>query len=133
MKTFSALSLAILLITSCNTDPRKKLEPTGLFGQSVETDNARTVADVMPLIQQDSPVNITVTGTIKEYCTGEGCWLTLDNPTGTPLFVEVENHAFILPYNINGKTAVVTGKTGTTTNPQGAKEPMISATGILIK
>ena len=33
--------------------------------------------------------NATVTGLISEYCKGEGCWLTLENQGGEPLFVEV--------------------------------------------
>ena len=49
------------------------------------------------------------------------------------LFVEVENKAFVLPHNITGKVAVVTGKVSKTTNDAGKTEPMITASGILIK
>jgi hypothetical protein len=38
-----------------------------------------------------------------------------------------------LPHHINGKVAVVTGKVLQTTNDAGKIEPMISASGILIK
>lgn len=133
MRIPGALLLAVLLVMACNNDPRKKLPSTGLFGNAIQENKALTVQEAMPMFSTSSSVDITVTGTIQEYCTGEGCWLTLANPGGAPLFVEIENHAFVLPYHISGKTAIVSGKTSTTKTPQGGTEPMISATGILIK
>jgi hypothetical protein len=49
------------------------------------------------------------------------------------LFVEVENKVFVLPHHINGKVAVVSGKVSQTSNDAGKTEPMITASGILIK
>lgn len=132
MKKFVYILFAALVI-SCNNDPRKNLPATGNFGTEVNEDVAITVNDALVKLNTENEFNATVTGLVSEYCKGEGCWLTLENQGGEPLFVEVENKAFVLPHNIMGKVAVVTGKVTKTTNDAGKTEPMITATGILIK
>jgi hypothetical protein len=132
MKKFIYILFAALLI-SCNSDPRKNLPATGNFGTKVTENDAITVNDVLVKLNTENEFNATITGLISEYCKGEGCWLTLENQGGEPLFVEVENKAFVLPHNITGKVAVVTGKVSKTTNDAGKSEPMITASGILIK
>ena len=124
--------LSIITIISCNNDPRAKLPKTGNFGTTVSSDSAKTVSDVMMQFQLADNFPVKVTGTIAEYCKGEGCWLTLENKGGEALFVEVENKAFILPKDISGKVAIVDGKAVKETH-DGKTEMKISATGILIK
>ena len=121
------------LVISCNNDPRKDLPAAGNLGNEVTENDAITVNDALVKLNTENEFNATVTGLISEYCKGEGCWLTLENQGGEPLFVEVENKAFILPHNITGKVAVVRGKVSKTTNDSGKTEPMITAIGILIK
>ncbi len=121
------------LLISCNNDPRNNLSATGNFGTQVNENEAITVNDALTKLNTVQEFKATVTGLVKEYCKGEGCWLTLENQGGEPLFVEVENKAFILPHHINGKVAVVAGKVLQTTNDAGKTEPMIIASGILIK
>lgn len=127
------LSLAILFAIGCNTDPRKDLPQTGNFGTEVKDENSLTVNDVLTKLNTENNIDVTATGIIKEYCKHEGCWLTLENPGGEPLFVEVENKLFVLPHHIEGKVAVIKGKASKTTNNSGKTEAKISATGITIK
>jgi hypothetical protein len=121
------------ILLSCNNDPRNNLAAIGNFGTQVNEAEAITVNDALTKLNSGKEFNVTVTGLITEYCKGEGCWLTLENQGGEPLFVEVENKAFVLPHHINGKVAVVSGKVLQTTNDDGKTEPMIIASGILIK
>ena len=132
MKRLIYVTLIVILI-SCNNDPRNNLAATGNFGTQVNEAEAITVNDALTKLNAEKEFNATVTGLISEYCKGEGCWLTLENQGGEPLFVEVENKAFVLPHHINGKVAVVSGKVLQTTNDAGKTEPMIKASGILIK
>ncbi|MES2691730.1 MAG: DUF4920 domain-containing protein [Bacteroidota bacterium] len=126
-------TLATFLIIGCNTDPRKDLPATGNYGTAVKEENVVTVNDVLTKLATQNEFEVTVTGLIKEYCKHEGCWLTLENTGGEPLFVEVENKLFVLPHHIEGKVTVITGKASTSTNDAGKKEAKILASGILIK
>lgn len=132
MKKLFVIICAIALV-SCNNDPRAKMEATGSFGVAVTEDGAKTVNDVaieMQTATADFPVKVT--GMVEDYCKGEGCWLTLENKSGSPLFVEVENKAFVLPQKINGKVAVVEGMAVKYTEAE-KTEWKIVAKGIILK
>ena len=127
------LTIATILVIGCNTDPRKDLPASGTFGSAVKEENVMTVNDVLTKLATENEFPVTVTGLIKEYCKHEGCWLTLENTGGEPLFVEVENKLFVLPHHIEGKVAVISGKATKSTNDAGKTEAKILASGILIK
>jgi hypothetical protein len=90
------------------------------------------VSDVFNVLQIQTEVNVNVTGTIEKVCKGEGCWLTLENKGGEALFIEIDKKAFVLPKNIEGKIATVTGKAVKETN-NGKTEIKVLATAINIK
>jgi len=91
-----------------------------------------TVEQVISALNTGNDIPVKVTGTIEEYCKGEGCWLTLRNPDGEALFVEVKDKAFVLPHNIEGKTASVNGIAKKDT-ADGKVQLSIEADGIMIK
>ena len=129
----SLLVLSILLsIIACGNDSRSKLPNTGNFGAEVKTDSLKTVSDVVNVLQTQTEVNVNVTGTIEKVCKGEGCWLTLENKRGEALFIEIEKKSFVLPENIEGKIAIITGKAIKETN-NGKTEIKVLATAINIK
>lgn len=130
---YLVFSILTLFIIGCNTDPRKNLPATGSFGAGFTEDSVLTVNDALTRLNTTPEFDAHVTGLIKEYCKGEGCWLTLENTGGEPLFVEVENKLFVLPHHIEGKVAVIKGRVSKTTNDAGKTEPKITASGIVIK
>ena len=121
-----------VVFVACSNDPRAKLPNTGNFGAKVLTDSLKTVSDVVSILQTQTEVTVNVTGIIEKYCKGEGCWLTLENKGGEALFVEVEKKAFVLPRNIEGKVAFVTGK-AVKEIKDGKSEMKILATAIQIQ
>lgn len=132
MKKILSILIVSFAIVACSNDPRAKLPTTGNFGGTVLTDSIKTVSDVISILQTMPEANVNVTGTIEKYCKGEGCWLTLENKGGEALFVEVENKAFVLPRNIEGKVATVTGK-AIKEMKEGKSEMKILATAINIQ
>jgi hypothetical protein len=132
MKKLALIAVSVLLF-ACSTDNRNKLAPEGNYGLEVNTNEAITLTDALSKLDTTNDFEATVTGTIKEYCKGEGCWLTLENGENEPVFVEVKDKQFVLPHHIEGKTAIVNGVVSKTTNNIGKVEPKITASGILIK
>ena len=53
-----------------------------------------------------------ITGRVKEVCKSMGCWMTLEQPNGTALMVEMKDHAFFLPQDLTGRTVVIEGTAG---------------------
>jgi hypothetical protein len=132
MRISLSIAVTLLSIIGCNNDPRMKLPQTGAYGKTFTESNIKTVGEVVNNIDSVNNTNIQLRGTISQYCTGEGCWLTLKNTDGDDIFVNVKDKAFVLPYNIEGKTAIVNGIANKDTTPQNTKLS-IEAVGIVIR
>jgi len=130
-KIILILTVSVFFI-ACGNKNRDKLPNTGNFGATVLTDSLKTVSDVISILQTQTEASVNVTGIIEKYCKGEGCWLTLENKGGEALFVEIDKKAFMLPRNIDGKVATVTGK-AVKELKNGKNEIKILATAIQIK
>lgn len=126
------LIICLLLMGACNNDPRHKLKQTGTFGQAFAADTVMTVKQVSDALLTGNNIPVVVSGTITQYCKGEGCWLTLKNDDGEDLFVDVKDKAFVLPYNIEQKTATAHGVAKRDT-VEGKIQLSIVADGIEIK
>lgn len=112
-KYYTLCSLGFIFLFSfllaCNSDPRKSIPETGSYGKPFTPAALMTVEQVEHLADSSNNVPVQVSGTITNYCKGEGCWLTLKNKDGKDLLIEVKDKAFVLPYHIDGKEAVVNG------------------------
>ena len=55
--------------------------------------------------------NIQLSGYVSEVCQKEGCWLRLrtNKDIEDDMFVKMKDHAFLLPKDIAGKTAIING------------------------
>lgn len=122
----------LLVLVSCNNDPRLKLPQTGAYGITFTTDTTVTVKQVAEALMIGNEIPVTVSGTISQYCKGEGCWLTLKNDDGEDLFVDVKDKAFVLPHNIENKTAIAHGIAKRDTL-EGKIQLSVVADGIVIK
>lgn len=124
--------LVYLCLTACNNDPRASLPTTGAWGEPIETTATIDVKTVLQKLQAEQQIAVTAKGTIVDFCKGEGCWLTLQNEEGDPLWVEIKDNAFVLPYHIDGKTATVQGIALIDSSDNEKPSPKIVATGIKI-
>lgn len=120
------------VVFACNNDPRLKILQTGSFGVAFSTDSTVTVKQVTDALSIGNDLPVTVTGTVTQYCKGEGCWLTLKSEDGEDLFVDVKDKAFVLPYNIENKTAIAHGVAKRDTL-EGKIQLSVIADGILLK
>jgi hypothetical protein len=133
MKKLLLIVTIAIGIVGCNNDPRTKLEQTGTFGIAFDTANAMTVENIEELLSVTDNLGLKASGTVKQYCKGEGCWLTLKNTQGEEVLVEVKDKAFVLPYNIDGKTAFINGVAMKDTTDEGKPQIHIVADGIVLQ
>ena len=115
---------------ACSNDPRSKLSQIGNFGETIEnTNDSKDAITVYNNIEQTGTKETGIfSGTIANYCKGEGCWLSLENGNKQPILVDIEDKAFVLPRKIEGKKAYVKG-----TMVKDNTEIKILAKGILIQ
>lgn len=133
MKKLFLTTVVLFTLSYCNNNPRKNLPQTGNFGKTITDTAAITTEQLINMMTLTAELKGNVKGVIDEYCKGEGCWLSLENTKGEPLLVEIENKAFALPYNIDGKEAIVSGTAIIDTTENGKIEVVMFADGVLIK
>ena len=133
MKKLLVLAAIAIVMVACNNDPRTQLAPTGNFGVAFDTTNSIQVEEIESLLAIGNNIGLKATGTVSQYCKGEGCWLTLKNSAGEELLVAVKDKAFVLPFNIEGKTAIVNGVASTDTTEEGNPRILIEADGIVLQ
>ena len=102
------LSLAATVATA-QTPAAKKTAYGAAFEQASAIASPGRL-DVM-LKDKDKLENIQLSGYISEVCQKEGCWLRLRTHKGVEddMFVKMKDHAFLLPKDIAGKTAIING------------------------
>jgi uncharacterized protein YdeI (BOF family) len=132
MKKLFFILLCGLMIAACNNDPRLKMPQTGTFGTAFTPGQTVSVQDVSTALDTANNIPVQVSGTVTQYCKGEGCWLTLKNDNGEDLFVEVKDKAFVLPHNLENKTAIANGVARKDT-VEGKLQLSVEATGIVIQ
>ncbi|MES2558357.1 MAG: DUF4920 domain-containing protein [Bacteroidota bacterium] len=132
MKYFLISLSFVLILAGCSNDPRLKLPQTGAYGVTFSADSTLTVKQVSEALITGNEIPVMVTGTISQYCKGEGCWLTLKNDDGEDLLIEVKDKAFVLPHNIENKMATARGLAKRDT-VEGKVQLRVVADGIFIQ
>ncbi|CAM3428483.1 DUF4920 domain-containing protein [Elizabethkingia occulta] len=114
MKKLFFLSLLFIGIAVSAQLPEGNANVGDEYGAGVSQTKAGTavsMADLNKILNERKEVqDITVKATVTDVCPKKGCWITLDNPDKTKVFVKMKDYAFFLPAAIKGKTILLDGK-----------------------
>jgi hypothetical protein len=121
MKKIALALSAFALIVSCQSNheaENEKREPApdtvvadGVYGQEFDAENAISMDSLESLMAAGQPIELVkVSGQIKEVCQAEGCWMTIQKKDGNGMRVTFNDHAFFIPKDLAGKTAMFEGK-----------------------
>jgi hypothetical protein len=105
-KLFIALVAGI-----CLTATAASVEAKDKYGKTFKANKAVTVKAFTATMKDQKEVeDVVVKGTIAQVCQAEGCWLKLKNDAGEDILVKFKDHAFLVPKDLAGKTAIAYGK-----------------------
>lgn len=124
--TAAMLSLTLGLVTGCKSgecctkcdDGKKEVKSEGKvvsFGEPITVPVAETVkvSDVMKSPEKFVGKPIRITGTVRDVCEKKGCWATLSEGSGEPLYVKftcpAEENGRVMPMEARGRPATVQG------------------------
>lgn len=109
-KIFFALAF-ITFSAAVNAQPPKgDANPGDTYGEKVNTENAMPVSELPAALEKKETAAVTIKGVITEVCSKKGCWLTLETPDKTKVFVKMKDYGFFVPVAATGKTVVLTGE-----------------------
>lgn len=103
MKKFIFI-FAAAMFAACSQTPS-----TGNFGETITEEGASSVESFLTSMGENKEFNGKISGTVQKVCQSEGCWYTLEMPNGESMRVITKDHAFKLPKDASGKTAIAKG------------------------
>ena len=121
MKKYILTLASIALLSACQSNHEAEhsngeteadtLVADGVYGKEFDGENAISMDSLESLMAAGQEIeNVKVSGTIKEVCQAEGCWMTIGKKDGSGMRVTFNDHAFVIPKNLAGKTAMFEGK-----------------------
>lgn len=105
MKKLFLIAGCLLVLASCKQAPS-----TGNFGATITEEGAVSVNDFVAQMGDKEEWTGKITAPVKEVCQSEGCWYTITLPSGEDMMVKTKDHAFTLPKDCGGKTAIAEGR-----------------------
>lgn len=79
------------------------------YGAPITAAGAQPVAELPTLLGTNNTAQVKLVGKAATVCQAEGCWLTMQLPSGQSMRVKFKDHSFFVPKDIAGKTVVVSG------------------------
>jgi hypothetical protein len=83
------------------------------FGEGATTDQAFAVAELPARLQGHDQANVKIIARVVDVCPKKGCWMALELPDNSKVFVKMKDYGFFVPLAIMGKTIVVDGEAKT--------------------
>lgn len=80
------------------------------YGQEFQIENVQTMQSLTKLMADKKEAEVKLEGRISQVCQAEGCWMKLKNDGGEDIFVKFKDHSFVIPKDLAGRAAIVTGK-----------------------
>lgn len=105
MKKLAILALGLVFLAACKETPK-----SGNFGETITDEGAVAVTDFVAQMGDNQEMNGKVVGKVQEVCQAEGCWYKYELGEGQSMMVMTKDHAFQLPKDCSGKTAVAEGR-----------------------
>ncbi len=109
MKKLLLLIPCLMLAFTLMAQPPEGEANAGMvFGKKTTAKGAIAVNELASKLKGAEPLEVKVTGKVKEVCKAEGCWLKMETADGA-MMIKMIDHAFLVPLSMNGKTIVVDG------------------------
>lgn len=107
MKSLLTLAALLSVTLTMAQPPELPTTPGTTYGSEVTAAGAVPVAELPQLLKGEQLKNVKVKGTVTDVCPKMGCWLSLEMPDKSNVFVKMKDYGFFVPTDLKGKTVVV--------------------------
>lgn len=106
------LSVTLLLVvgiigSSLGQPPSVPANEGATFGAGTTAENAIAVDQLPQLLKGSEAAPVKVIAKVVDVCPKKGCWMSLEMPDKSTVFVKMKDYAFFVPLAIIGKTVVI--------------------------
>jgi hypothetical protein len=82
----------------------------GHYGAQIDDSGAISMTELNAKMKGKEEIQAKVQGKVASVCQAKGCWMMLENPSGSQMRVTFKDYGFFVPKDIAGKTVVISGK-----------------------
>ena len=79
------------------------------YGKEFKIENVETMQSLARVMSDKKEAEVKLEGRISQVCQAEGCWMKLKNNNGDDVFVKFKDHEFVIPKDMAGRAAIVSG------------------------
>lgn len=99
MKNILFLLITAALMSGCDhSHEQKAAQPEArFFGEKFDTTGFIKQSDLAALVANGDTVPVKFSAQIVETCTRAGCWMTVKQEGGVPMYIYMADHAFGVP------------------------------------
>lgn len=90
--------------------PKGPVTPGTTFGGPVIVAGAVPAASLPSLLKSNQAQQLKVEGIVTDVCDKKGCWVSLEMPDKSKVFVKMKDYGFFVPVELKGKTVVIDGE-----------------------
>lgn len=106
----TALLLGGIMLGLQAQPPKGAAKVGDYYGDAVNAENAVDVAKLPDLLASNDSADVKIKAVVTDVCPKKGCWMSLQMPDNSTVFVKMKDYAFFVPLAAIGKTVVIDGK-----------------------
>lgn len=108
--TFLICLLFVAGLTAYAQPPQVPADKGATFGAAITADGAVPVAGIPAVLENKESTNVKITAKVVDVCPKKGCWMQLEMPDQSKVFVKMKDYGFFVPTAIKGRTVVIDGE-----------------------
>ncbi|MFT4093171.1 MAG: DUF4920 domain-containing protein [Niabella sp.] len=111
MKKHIPLAVFALLVTSVSyaQPPAGAAHAGDTYGAKINANNVDSWKNIADQLTRKDTVSSKIEGKVLASCPKKGCWMRVELPDKTRMFVKFKDYAFFVPTAIVGKTVILDG------------------------
>ncbi|MCW5909884.1 MAG: DUF4920 domain-containing protein [Cyclobacteriaceae bacterium] len=108
-RLFFSLLLILVAVLAYGQPPKSPTTPGSVYGATINAAGAVEVAQLPGLIGEKPEIDVKITAKVIDVCSKKGCWVALEMPDESKVFVKMKDYGFFVPLELIGKTVVLDG------------------------
>ncbi len=111
MKKIALIALlAVCSKFSIAQPPAGKAKVGNTYGETIQPTGAIAIAELPAKLKGEEPMQTKIRAKVIDVCPKKGCWIALEMPDSSKVFVKMKDYGFFVPVDMKGKTVVLDGE-----------------------
>lgn len=89
--------------------PHVPTTPGSTYGKAITADGAFKVSQLPVFLHGKDSADVKIEAKVVAVCPKMGCWMKLEMPDQSTVFVDMKDYGFFVPTDLKGKTVAIAG------------------------